>query len=63
MKEAALFYEDFYVVDENGYLKSYPSDSPENRPNGNFKGAKEISCSINATMDIALLKELLSNLC
>ncbi len=62
MKEAALFYEDFYVTDENGYLKSYPSDSPENRANGSFKGAKEISCSINATMDIALLKELLSNL-
>ena len=62
MKESALFYEDFYVTDENGYLKSYPSDSPENRPNGNFKGAKEISCSINATMDFALLKELLTNL-
>ena len=62
MKESALFYEDFYVTDENGYLKSYPSDSPENRPNGYFKGAKEISCSINATMDFALLKELLTNL-
>lgn len=62
MKESALFYEDFYVVDENGYLKSYPSDSPENRANGDFAGAKEISCSINATMDFALLKELLTNL-
>ena len=62
MKESALFYEDFYVTDENGYLKSYPSDSPENRPNGDFEGAREISCSINATMDFALLKELLTNL-
>ena len=62
MKESALFYEDFYVTDEHGYLKSYPSDSPENRPDGNYKGAKEISCSVNATMDFALLKELLTNL-
>ena len=62
MKESAQFYEDFYVTDKDGYLKSYPSDSPENRPNGDFKGAREISCSINPTMDFALLKELLTNL-
>ncbi|MBQ7761504.1 MAG: glycoside hydrolase family 95 protein [Clostridia bacterium] len=62
MKESAEFYEDFYVYDGNGMLKSYPSDSPENRPNGDFEGAKEISVSINATMDFALLKELLTNL-
>lgn len=62
LKESALFYEDFYVIDEKGCLKSYPSDSPENRANGNFEGAKEVSCSINPTMDFALLKELLTNL-
>ena len=62
MKECALFYEDFYVYDENGKLKSYPADSPENRPNGNFEGAGEMSVCINPTMDFALLKELLSNL-
>ena len=62
MKECALFYEDFYVYDENGKLKSYPADSPENRPNGNFEGAGELSVSINPTMDFALLKELLTNL-
>ncbi|MBO5287177.1 MAG: glycoside hydrolase family 95 protein [Clostridia bacterium] len=62
MKECAQFYEDFMVYDENGKLKSYPSDSPENRPDGDFEGAKEISVSINATMDFALLKELLTNL-
>jgi len=61
MKEAALFYEDF-MVKENGKLKSYPSDSPENRPLGNFEGAGSISCSINSTMDFSLLKELLTNL-
>jgi len=62
MKESALFYEDFFVVDENGKLKSYPSNSPENRANGDFEGAGEMSVSINATMDFALLKELLTNL-
>jgi alpha-L-fucosidase 2 len=62
MKETALFYEDFMVEDENGYLKSYPSNSPENRANGRFMGAKEVSVCINATMDFALLKELLTNL-
>ncbi len=62
MKESALFYEDFLVYDENGRLKSYPSNSPENHPDGDFEGAKEISVSINATMDFALVKELLTNL-
>ena len=62
MKEAALFYEDFMVHDKNGKLKSYPSNSPENNPDGDFEGAKQISVSINATMDFALLKELLTNL-
>ncbi|MBQ8146924.1 MAG: glycoside hydrolase N-terminal domain-containing protein [Clostridia bacterium] len=62
MKESALFYEDFMVYDSNGKLKSYPSNSPENHPNGDFEGAGELSVSINATMDFALLKELLTNL-
>ena len=62
MKESALFYEDFMVYDQNGKLKSYPSNSPENSPDGDFEGAKKISVSINSTMDFALLKELLSNL-
>ncbi len=62
MKECALFYEDFYVYDENGKLKSYPSDSPENRPNGLYEGGGEISVCINPTMDFALLKELLTSL-
>ncbi|MBO5312463.1 MAG: glycoside hydrolase N-terminal domain-containing protein [Clostridia bacterium] len=62
MKECALFYEDFMVYDQEGKLKSYPSNSPENRPDGDFEGAREVSVSINATMDFALLKELLTNL-
>ena len=62
MKESALFYQDFMVYDERGKLKSYPSNSPENSPSGDFDGSKQISVSINATMDFALLKELLTNL-
>ena len=62
MKESALFYQDFMVYDEGGKLKSYPSNSPENSPSGDFEGSKQISVSINATMDFALLKELLTNL-
>ena len=62
MKEAALFYEDFMVYDERGKLKSYPSNSPENNPGGDFEGALQVSVAINSTMDFALLKELLSNL-
>lgn len=62
MKECALFYEDFYVYDGQGKLKSYPADSPENRPNGSYEGGGEISVCINPTMDFALLKELLTNL-
>ena len=62
MKESAEFYEDFLVYGKDGKLMSYPSDSPENRPNGDFEGAGELSVSINATMDIALVRELLTNL-
>lgn len=62
MKESALFYEDFMVTDQNGMLKSYPANSPENRPNGSFEGAGALSVSMNPTMDFALLKELLTNL-
>ena len=62
MKECALFYEDFLVYDENGKLKSYPSNSPENCADGDFEGARELSVCINATMDFALVKELLTNL-
>lgn len=67
MKEAALFYEDFLVVGEDGYFKFYPSVSPENTPQ-NFMPtdgkplAHPMPTTVNATMDFALLKELLTNL-
>jgi hypothetical protein len=56
MKEAAAFYEDFLVDGPDGRLLFSPSYSPENEP----KNSKSQAC-INATMDIAVAKELLNN--
>ena len=58
MKEVALFYEDFLVEGADGRYIFSPSFSPENVP----RNTKSL-CSINATMDIAVARELLSNLC
>jgi len=58
LREIAIFYEDFLVEDEAGTLCFIPSLSPENRPgNGNSL------VSINATMDVAVCREVLTNLC
>lgn len=67
MREAALFYEDFVVHEHDGQIKFYPSVSPENTPE-NFMPtdgkplAHPMPTTINATMDCALLKELLTHL-
>ncbi len=57
MKEAALFYEDFMAEGSNGKWVFNPSYSPENNPTNNPSQAV-----VNATMDIALAKELFRNL-
>jgi len=63
MYEAALFYEDYFTEDENGYFVSSPSNSPENVPGNVYN---ELNChsevNVNATMDFAIAKELLTNL-
>jgi alpha-L-fucosidase 2 len=57
LKEVALFYEDFLISDSDGRLQFIPSVSPENNPgNSNSQAAR------NATMDIAVAKEVLTNL-
>ncbi|HYF29579.1 MAG TPA: glycoside hydrolase N-terminal domain-containing protein [Chitinophagaceae bacterium] len=56
MKEAALFYEDFLRLDNNGKYIFNPSYSPENNPANSNSQA-----SINATMDIMIAKQLLRN--
>ncbi len=67
MREALAFYLDFLVTDENGVYKLYPSVSPENTPLNYMPAdgkplAHPMPTTINATMDVALLKELLSHL-
>ena len=63
MYEAALFYEDFMQTDTHGTLVASPSNSPENTPK-NLKDSLKRDCevTINATMDFAILKELLTNI-
>lgn len=63
LRETALFYEDFFIMDENGYYLSCPSNSPENTP-GNYRkqGKPGLATAINATMDFALAKEVLTHL-
>jgi alpha-L-fucosidase 2 len=57
MMEAALFYEDFLIEDMHGHWLFSPSYSPENNPAGNTAQA-----CVNATMDIAVARELFGNL-
>jgi len=62
--EAALFYEDFFVPGNDGYYISLPSQSPENTPGNYLKEGQSdgIKTTINATMDFAIAKEVLSHL-
>lgn len=62
LREAALFYQDFLVQGEGGYLAVMPSVSPENTP-GNYGGQNAyMETTINATMDIAIIRELFTHL-
>jgi alpha-L-fucosidase 2 len=59
-KELALFYEDFLTVtDKDGNYIFVPSISPENTP---ARTASPGPTMINATMDIAVCREVLTNL-
>ena len=71
IRDVALFYQDFFIEDENGLFVSMPSNSPENVPpqheqrqSGQMAGqpGKRIAIAINATMDFAIAKEVLTNL-
>lgn len=68
MYEAAQFYMDYIVFDESGHCKIYPSVSPENTPKSLMPSeeyehlAHPCPSAINATMDFAIIKELLGNL-
>lgn len=58
MIEAARFYLDFLVEDENGTLISMPSISPENQFIVNNRA---YSVDISPTMDMAIMRELFEN--
>ena len=57
LKGIALFYEDFLEEGEDGKYEFIPSYSPENTPSNS-----DNPVAINATMDIAVAKEVLTNL-
>jgi alpha-L-fucosidase 2 len=59
-KDLALFYEDYLTVtDDSGKYIFFPSFSPENNPGNLNPGCMAV---INASMDIAVCREVLSNL-
>ncbi len=59
-KDLALFYEDYLTVtDKNGNYIFVPSFSPENNPGSLNPGCMAV---INASMDISVCREILSNL-
>ena len=57
MEKAALFFEDYLYEGPDGRLVFSPTQSPENTP-----GNSNSQASFNATMDVAVAKELLTNL-
>jgi hypothetical protein len=57
MEKAALFFEDYLYEGPDGKWIFSPTQSPENTP-----GNSNSQASFNATMDVAVAKELLSNL-
>ena len=59
LREVALFYEDFLFEGADDRLMFSPSLSPENSPTGPGMGL----LTVNATMDVAICREVLSSLC
>ncbi len=59
LREVALFYQDFLIEGPGGNLMVSPSLSPENSPA--IPGTAMVV--VNATMDIAIAREVLTNLC
>ena len=57
MEKAALFFEDYLYEGPDGKWVFSPTQSPENTP-----GNSNSQASFNATMDVAVAKELLRNL-
>ena len=58
LKEVALFYEDFTVENKDGRLIFSPALSPENSP-----ANTRVSMTDTTTADVAMAREVLTNLC
>ncbi len=59
LREAARFYEDFLFEGPDGLLHAAPAISPENKPT--VDGSAETGVCVDPTMEIALVRELLSH--
>ena len=59
LREVALFYEDFLFEGPDGLLHAAPAISPENKPT--VDGKAENGVCVDPTMEIALVRELLSH--
>lgn len=60
MKQAALFTIDWLIEDQNGFLVTAPSTSPENKFKD--KNGAEQSVSVATTMDMTIIWDLFTNL-
>jgi len=58
LREVAAFYESYLVRDRNGFRVPVPSQSPENHFIG---GAQPVSLCVGATMDLELIRDVLSH--
>ncbi len=65
MREAAHFYEDYLVLNKDGYYDIIPSNSPENGPfarDGERIGGRHLATQMNSTWEYAAIREMLTNL-
>jgi alpha-L-fucosidase 2 len=62
MKEAVMFYENFFKVQGDTLYESVPSYSPETSPANFTQNGESLGIARNATVDFAIARELLANL-
>lgn len=62
MKEAVMFYENFFKVQGDNMYESCPSYSPGTTPGNHTQNGETMSIARNSIIDFAIAKELLANL-
>ncbi len=62
MREVALFYENFFKVDNDNRYEISPSYSPDTTPLNYLVGGEPMKIARNSTVDFAIAKELFTNL-